>query len=161
LNLGIKLYAYDIYPPHLPKARPKLFLPGKSSLEKKKILSTLRKIKIKGKNQQFFQHLQWDGDWLSFSFNFRPEMLQNSDNPYIELILPDKSVQRIFITIQTGAGTSERGGVFIAKGPRIKENFEITEKIYTVDIAPTVLYLLKIPVPKYMDGRVLVEMIKK
>jgi predicted AlkP superfamily phosphohydrolase/phosphomutase len=161
LKLGMKLYAYDLYPPHLPKAKPRLFVPNKSQLEKKKILFILEKIKIKGKNQQFFQNLEWNGDWLSFSFNFKPEMLQNPDDPYIELLLPDKSVQKIHITIQTGAGTSERGGVFIANGPQIKENFKIKEKIYSIDIAPTILYLLKIPVPKYIDGRILIEMIKK
>jgi predicted AlkP superfamily phosphohydrolase/phosphomutase len=160
LKLGIKLYAYDLYPPHLPKAKPKLYIP-KSPLEKRKITSTLNKIKIKGINQRFFQYIKWEGNWLSFSFNFKPEMLKNPDDPYIELILPNGNVQRIYITIQTGAGTPDRGGVFIAKGPKIRENFEIKEKIYSVDIAPTILYLLNIPIPKYMEGRVLMEMIKK
>jgi len=49
-------------------------------------------------------------------------------------------------------------GTFIAWGPNIKENNEINAKIY--DIAPTILHMFGIPIPRDMDGRVLKEIFK-
>jgi predicted AlkP superfamily phosphohydrolase/phosphomutase len=49
-------------------------------------------------------------------------------------------------------------GIFIAKGDIIKKGGNIfTASI--LDIAPTILYLLNIPIPSDMDGRVLMEVI--
>ncbi|MEM5855508.1 MAG: alkaline phosphatase family protein [Candidatus Aenigmatarchaeota archaeon] len=160
LKLGIKLYAYDLYPPHLPKAKPRLYVPGKTSYEKKRIINSLQKIKIKKNGENFFKEVRWDGDWLSFSFNFHPAWLEDVDDPYIEVILPDKRVHKIRITIQTGCGTHSKGAVFIANGPGIKENYILKKKIYSVDIAPTILHLLGCNIPKGMDGRIITEMLK-
>ncbi|MFQ6080988.1 MAG: alkaline phosphatase family protein [Candidatus Bathyarchaeia archaeon] len=53
-------------------------------------------------------------------------------------------------------GTHTKRGIFIASGPSIKEGNEITgAKI--IDLAPTVLRLFGIPLPKDVDGRVLNE----
>jgi len=49
-------------------------------------------------------------------------------------------------------------GTFIAWGPDIRGNFEINAKIY--DIAPTILHMFGIPIPRDMDGRVLKEIFK-
>lgn len=47
-----------------------------------------------------------------------------------------------------------RAGIFGAKGPNIRENFEIDEaKIY--DIAPTILHLFNVPLPQDLDGKIL------
>jgi arylsulfatase A-like enzyme len=45
-------------------------------------------------------------------------------------------------------------GIFAVKGPGVERDKEI-EGAKIVDIAPTVLYLLGLPVPSDMDGRVL------
>jgi bisphosphoglycerate-independent phosphoglycerate mutase (AlkP superfamily) len=42
----------------------------------------------------------------------------------------------------------------MTKGPSIRKNFYVGE-INTVDIAPTILHLLSVPIPKYMDGKIL------
>ena len=47
-------------------------------------------------------------------------------------------------------------GIFLACGPGIKESVEIQgASIY--DLAPTILHLFGLPVPKDIDGRVLKE----
>jgi len=47
-------------------------------------------------------------------------------------------------------------GIFLAKGPRIKKSAKVKNAtIY--DIAPTILHIFGIPIPKDMDGRVLTE----
>ncbi len=53
-------------------------------------------------------------------------------------------------------GSHRKMGIFIASGPTLKERVEITgAKI--IDLAPTLLHLFGVPVPKDMDGRVLNE----
>ncbi len=52
------------------------------------------------------------------------------------------------------SGTHRREGVLIAHGKGIKSNFNI-EGATLVDIAPTVLHLLNLPIPTDMDGNVI------
>jgi len=54
-------------------------------------------------------------------------------------------------------GSHRMDGVFIATGPDIRNC--IINKSHIYDIAPTVLYLLDIPVPANMDGQVLTSII--
>ncbi len=49
-------------------------------------------------------------------------------------------------------------GVFIGHGPAFAKIQKMEASIY--DIAPTVLYLMDIPIPSYMDGRVIESAIK-
>jgi predicted AlkP superfamily phosphohydrolase/phosphomutase len=48
-------------------------------------------------------------------------------------------------------------GLFIANGPKVASNPELLLGLNIEDIAPTVLYLMGLPVPSDMDGRVLTE----
>jgi predicted AlkP superfamily phosphohydrolase/phosphomutase len=79
-------------------------------------------------------------------------------------------LKRIRVKLANGAtiGTGPRGGsgmhsphgILFAKGPHIRTGTEIgiTE---IVDIAPTLLHLAGLPVPGYMDGRVVEEIFKE
>lgn len=69
----------------------------------------------------------------------------SSDKVFVEKTLsPNKS------------GTHKREGVFIATGPHVKNsNNQIQAGIY--DIAPTILKLFDLPIPKDIDGQVLSE----
>ena len=51
-------------------------------------------------------------------------------------------------------GHHDINGIFIAYGDEIKKNKKI-ENAKILDLAPTVLYLFKLPIPKDMDGKVL------
>jgi predicted AlkP superfamily phosphohydrolase/phosphomutase len=56
-------------------------------------------------------------------------------------------------------GTHRVNGIFIAYGPDIKENKEISAEI--IDIAPTILHMFNLLIPSDMDGRVLKEIFEK
>jgi predicted AlkP superfamily phosphohydrolase/phosphomutase len=58
------------------------------------------------------------------------------------------------------SGTHRREGILIAYGRGIKSNFNI-EGATLVDIAPLALYLLNLPIPEDMDGKVLATMFKE
>ena len=51
----------------------------------------------------------------------------------------------------------EMSNVLIARGPGFKRSARVTSPTGNVDMAPTVLRLLGLPIPDDMDGRVLVE----
>ncbi|MCC7163456.1 MAG: alkaline phosphatase family protein [Anaerolineae bacterium] len=59
-----------------------------------------------------------------------------------------------------GVSSSHRmNGILIAAGEAIRVNADLTPPPNLTDIAPTVLHLLGVPVPRDMDGRVMQEML--
>lgn len=50
-------------------------------------------------------------------------------------------------------------GIFIASGPDVLSNHELLTNLAIEDVAPTLLYLMDLPVPTDMDGRVLTEIL--
>jgi predicted AlkP superfamily phosphohydrolase/phosphomutase len=58
--------------------------------------------------------------------------------------------------IRGDSGCHRSNGIFIGNGPAFGRD-AIVEGSAIIDLAPTLLYLLGLPVPSYMDGRVLVE----
>lgn len=58
------------------------------------------------------------------------------------------------------SGTHRRHGIFIAYGPLARRGKELKD-LNILDLAPTALYLMGLPVPTHMDGRVLVEALRE
>jgi hypothetical protein len=151
LDIGIQLYAYDIYPPYLPKAKPTLHIPGRSEREKRRIAHILSQIRHRDTGEGFIKNITWSGDLLSFAFNFHPSWVGDKCN-WLRLTLPDGEDFDIWVTKQTGAALPV-GGVFIANGPQIREG-KYVGRVDTVDVAPTILRLLDIPIPKNLEGKI-------
>jgi hypothetical protein len=59
-------------------------------------------------------------------------------------------------TAETGSHRLE--GILIAAGPDIKEQPVLVEREIQ-DLAPTLLYLQECPIPTYMDGRLIEDLI--
>lgn len=62
----------------------------------------------------------------------------------------------VFMEPRGWKAENKRQGIFIAYGPAIKRGKRL-EKVSILDLAPTILHLMNIPIPKDMDGRVLME----
>jgi arylsulfatase A-like enzyme len=56
-----------------------------------------------------------------------------------------------------GGSSAEMHNTLIASGPSFKSDYSSNLPSGNVDIAPTTLHLLNIPVPDHFDGRVLTE----
>ena len=54
------------------------------------------------------------------------------------------------------SGTHRMNGIFIMKGKGVKKIDEL-QNLHITDVAPTMLYLLQVPIPSDMDGRVITE----
>jgi predicted AlkP superfamily phosphohydrolase/phosphomutase len=57
------------------------------------------------------------------------------------------------------SGTHRENGIFIAYGKPLKRGVRITNP-HIMDMAPTILYTIGLPVPEDMDGRILIECFK-
>jgi predicted AlkP superfamily phosphohydrolase/phosphomutase len=61
--------------------------------------------------------------------------------------------------IRGDSGCHRSEGIFIASGEGIRQN-AVEEAAHITDVAPTVMYLLGLPVPAEMDGRALQEILE-
>lgn len=68
--------------------------------------------------------------------------------------------ERIFTETSLKKGDHTMKGIFLAYGPDIKSNAHL-DNIEIYDIAPTILYMMDLPVPLDMDGRVLKEIFRE
>jgi len=68
----------------------------------------------------------------------------------------DVSKKRIFEEPKKWMAENKRYGIFIAHGLDIKRGVRL-EKVSILDLAPTILHMMNVPIPSDMDGRVLVE----
>lgn len=57
-------------------------------------------------------------------------------------------------------GSHRKEGIFLIYGPHIRQGTCHT-KINIIDIAPTILYLMGLPIPEDMDGRVITELFEE
>ena len=57
-------------------------------------------------------------------------------------------------------GSHRLNGIFLAYGPDVKENFEI-KNLKMFDIAPTILYMFNMSIPRDMDGKVIKSIFKE
>lgn len=56
------------------------------------------------------------------------------------------------------SGTHRLNGVFLAYGPAVQPGV-VVEDAHIVDLAPTILHIMGVPIPEHMDGRVLHEIL--
>jgi len=69
------------------------------------------------------------------------------------------SGESIFEELPKTQGTHEREGIFLAKGPTVKHQYQIQE-IALRDLAPTILHLMNVPIPENIDGVVRKEIFR-
>ena len=91
-------------------------------------------------------------DWWSENslFSTQPSFPEDTDKP--ALIIREHKPSE---TSEWG-GTHRLYGILVARAQAFKSSAEI-ENAHLIDLAPTILHLLEVPVPEDMDGRVLVD----
>lgn len=111
------------------------------------IIDGLNKISVKAYRREEIYH----GKYL----NLAPDIILDTDDN-INSITSKVGYSSEFV--EWHGGSHRLNGTFIARGPDIKENVETNAKI--IDVAPTILHMFGMPIPKDMDGRVLKEVFK-
>jgi predicted AlkP superfamily phosphohydrolase/phosphomutase len=88
-----------------------------------------------------------------YSYIFRPSFTSKTKNPLESMTL--REIEKSdFMLNRTGSHRDE--GVLIMTGNKIHTNARLS-KPHIMDLAPTILFLLGIPIPFDMDGKVLTE----
>jgi predicted AlkP superfamily phosphohydrolase/phosphomutase len=64
------------------------------------------------------------------------------------------------VRFQSNSGSHRNLGIFIAYGNKIKSGHNL-KGVHILDLSPTILYLLGIPVPVEMDGQVIGDCLKE
>lgn len=71
---------------------------------------------------------------------------------WIQKVDPHKKENKQFFTGKSG--THRDDGIFLAWGPSVRQGYTV-DNARIIDLAPTILHLLGLPVPQHMDGQVL------
>jgi predicted AlkP superfamily phosphohydrolase/phosphomutase len=89
-------------------------------------------------------------DWWSEDslFSTAPSLAKDRDKPSVIISERRPSEDSVW------GGTHRVNGILVASGPALKRGAEI-ENAQLMDLAPTLLHLLGVPVPEDMDGKVL------
>ena len=94
-------------------------------------------------------------DWWSEDslFSTLPSFIKDTDKPPVIIREHRPSEDSEW------GGTHRRNGILIGRGPALKTATEL-ENAQLIDLAPTLLYLLGVPVPEDMDGKVLTSIFR-
>lgn len=143
------------------------FVPKKGGkISASQLMKTLERIKIKGPNvppntplfrisKNSLGELTVQSNHIAKTFGNRCDKLKviikDSDYRFSDLMDPVGN---------TTSGVHDEEGILIMKGPDIKENLQI-QTATLLDIAPTLLTLLRLPVALDMKGKVLTEALQE
>jgi arylsulfatase A-like enzyme len=82
---------------------------------------------------------------------------KSTDLKWIEEIDPFSPNNFSFFTGKSGSHRDN--GIFLAEGPGVRSGLTV-DGAHIMDVAPTILHVLGVPVPADMDGRVLVDVLE-
>jgi len=87
-----------------------------------------------------------------------PDLLPIMDGfRYIAFPLFASNAQLVTAQVRGDSGCHRLHGILLAHGPAVQQGIEL-DGAQIIDLAPTILYRMGLPVPNDMDGRVLMEM---
>ncbi|MGC9328593.1 MAG: alkaline phosphatase family protein, partial [Candidatus Hinthialibacter sp.] len=128
----------------------------------KTLKETLESIQFTEDQEQVFQVEIQEDRHISLRANFSLTWHEESPiltNPTMEIEGESYPTRRFFFD-RTFSGTHDPEGIIVLHGPSIRSG-GIIEKADLLDIAPTLLYLLDLPISRELPGRILSEAITK
>ncbi len=96
------------------------------------------------------------GECEGYTYAFKVSSKSKSYR-WIEKIDPHRPENMAFFTGKSGSHRDD--GIFLAEGPAIQARAK-AKNARIVDVAPTILHLLNVPVPADMDGQVLTDVLE-
>lgn len=126
------------------------------------IIKELKNVKDPASGERIVSHVYkreelYDGPYMSRAADIT---FLVEDNKYILFESVDAAhgqrAGQLVSTTNRFSGSHRLNGIFVMAGDRVKENNKIRDaKI--IDVAPTILNMMNLPVPQDMDGRVLTD----
>jgi len=123
--------------------------------EREKIIEALRQYTDPSSNKKIFKHVFsrdeiYEGPYMERA----PDIVVLPNHPYGLFTRYSFGSGSIFDNSVLVSGTHRMRGFLLLSGPEFQNGYEL-KYANIMDIAPTVLYAFKIPIPKDMDGQVL------
>ena len=115
------------------------------------IVETLRELEYRGQ-RVFKQVLPKDGVYSGPFMESSPDILLIPNGFFITPALGDELCRE-----SDNLGSHDLRGIFLAYGSNIRTSLEELTNLKIYDIAPTILHVFGLPIPRDMDGRVLGE----
>lgn len=142
--------------------------PGKDyEILREEIIGELSRLKYPQSGEKVFKKV-YNKEALNLkrAFDIAPDILFECEeyfqaDPDIDLKDENPGIFKSFgkERFKFGTGIHRKNGIFVAKGKNIKNNFKINE-VKIINIVPTILYMMGLPVPQDVDGRILPEIFK-
>lgn len=124
------------------------------------LIAKLSQITIPGTTERFFPGICKKEDlYFGEEMDAIPDILLINKPGYEDTGDFEFFSNKIYYGVTSISGTHRDNGVFILWGKGIKKGLQL-DSPSILDIAPTVFCLLGLPVPDYMDGRILQEAIE-
>ena len=122
-----------------------------------RIIHRLVSLKDDDKNVMAGVHKREDVLWGPFTSRAPDLFAVPNEGYYLSTHIKDEVLG---VPLQSGSGIPRTGqhrmqGIFTAYGPNIKAGYTLNRNIQTWDIAPAILHLLGLPIPRFMDGDVI------
>jgi predicted AlkP superfamily phosphohydrolase/phosphomutase len=99
----------------------------------------------------------YDGPFLETAPDLIVEPKRADANAANNYVLSPALEETVFYADNPRSGNHDLDGIFMAVGPGIRAGVELNGA-RIIDVAPTILYAMGLPIPKAMDGRPLVDM---
>ncbi len=125
---------------------------------REEIINGLYKIKDPSTGEAVIKKVYKREDIYSGSeFDAAPDLIiLSSDTDHYGIYSSRHSHDGIFCENTWKTGDHRQNGIFIINGQGIK-NAETINNAHIIDVLPTILYIQDLPVPEYVDGKVLKE----
>ena len=125
---------------------------------RREIMNKLTKLKIPGTNKKIIKEVYKSEDVYS-----GPYLEDGPDIVYeqIDSIHTNESIgeKMIFRPPKKWKAENIRSGIFLIYGSDIRKGLEI-KNVKIIDLAPTILHIFNVPIPKDMDGKVIKDVFK-
>jgi len=128
---------------------------------RKLIIKKLREIKDPENSQNIIQDVFRREDIYHGPYILEaPDIIFLTNN--LEYVATDRIYGNNIVStpFRKGRGTHRMNGIFIAHGPDIKDTGENIGRARITDLAPTILYMFNLEIPKDIDGKVLTSIFK-
>lgn len=169
LNIGlpippdINIEKSDVIPGHTAGYKGFLYIKNSSKNYEKLKDQVIEKLKKTAKNCKFdIKFYRPDELYHENKMHLAPDIIFKINNfrCNIQISTLNGKIFSNDVSYKNMSGVHRTEGIFIAYGPDIKKGGEIKEASI-FDIAPTILHMFNISIPKEMDGRILNEIFRE
>ncbi len=155
----VRSYAIDSgkFPPSLKRS---LYLFDKGMQKINELINFFKELKTIEGNRIFKKVYRSKNNKREIILELNPEFDVNEGIEIKGEIVKFKKFISYFLHPNSGQHWFAPRGIFLIKGPGIKKNYKIKE-ITILDILPTLLYIMDLPISKFFDGKIAKEIFDK